>query len=83
MQATPTFETVLRQIKQMSLTDQFRLLEWLVNQLKSTLLSPATEKMSLPLSIAELEQKQIAGYQRHPQQSEEIAMWLDEQVWEE
>jgi hypothetical protein len=33
--------------------------------------------------IAALEQKQIEGYKRYPQQPDEVDIWLNEQVWEE
>lgn len=79
MQSTPTFDLILRQVKQMSLTDQFRLLEWLISQLKATMMPSSIR----PLSIAELEQQHSAGYQRTPQQFDETMIWLDEQVWEE
>ncbi len=33
--------------------------------------------------IEALEKKHREGYQRYPQQPDEINIWLDEQVWEE
>jgi len=33
--------------------------------------------------IIALEQKQIEGYKRYPQQPDEVDIWLTEQVWEE
>jgi hypothetical protein len=83
MQSTVTFETVLTLVKQLSPTDQFRLLEWLVGQLKAlfTFTSPTNKQTTQP-TIAELEKRYVEGYQRYPQQPDEVDIWLDEQVWE-
>ncbi|MDM8520324.1 hypothetical protein QUF64_09780 [Anaerolineales bacterium HSG6] len=58
-----TFETVLSMVKQLSLTDQIRLLEWIARQVKQTLSQTfqQTSSVEMPTGVSGKQLLQFAG----------------------
>jgi metal-responsive CopG/Arc/MetJ family transcriptional regulator len=50
---------------------------------RSAFIRQALERSLRDLVVAEMEQKQIAGYQQHPVSKAEFNIWEAEQVWVE
>ena len=66
-------ETLLEQVDQASLSSGVA---------RSAFIRQALEHELRERKIAELEQKQIAGYKKHPVVTGEFDIWEAEQVWE-
>jgi len=66
---TQSYETMIQMASQLSITDQLKLLEWLINQLKQTVMAVLPQpKTAIYLTGQDLAQSDIVG------------LWADRQI---
>jgi len=72
MQVTITFETVLDMVKQLSLTDQMRLVEWVIRQIKQNFVKETPPNIATSLPTFDSIPQRIPGLHARTESSESI-----------